>query len=141
MIASSSKLWAMRALPDHYFRPVPIPLLVVGLYGAIQGMILYLLSTYAPGEATSHAPPYLFTSLWLGTTETPSIERALMTANIVVALLLWASYHLNRRSIHGRRWVLQLSYLGAALLLASLQQLCALLTESLPHWTLTQIHP
>jgi hypothetical protein len=131
---------SVRALPWNVFRPVPIPVMVAGLYGGIQAMLLYYFSTYAASEA-ARGWPLLFGTLWLGTEGQPAVGGALTTANVIVAVFLWISYRIGRRSYPGSLRVRQAAYLAAVGLLASLQWACVFLTRSLPTWVLTQIHP
>lgn len=64
-----------------------------------------------------------------------------MTGNVVAAVLLWGNYRVGRRADLARPGVLEISYVGAALLLAALQWACRTLTLAVPNWTVTQIFP
>lgn len=129
----------VRTPPEPNFQPVPIPVVVVGLFCVLQAMGLYFFATYAAEEA-SYGPPFLFGSLWLGV-HGPSIGQAFTTVNLVLAVLLWGAYRVTRTSLPIRSWVLQLSYVCAAILLATLQWACRAVTLSIPRWTITQIYP
>ena len=118
---------------------VPIPAVVVGFLCALEALFLYLLPNF--GISGPGASPFAFEELWFQGHGALSLQETFLGGNVLLAIVLWGCYRVDRSrypSGPGWRWV---SYVGAGFLLGAVQWGCRALSMAAPKIVITRIYP
>ncbi len=127
------------ALLIRGFRTVPIPVIVVGFFCALEALFLFLLPAFGLGDGA--VLPLAFERLWFQRHGLLSLQETLMGGNVLLAVVLWGCYRTGGSQNTRARFVRSVAYVGAGVLLAAVQWACRALSMAAPKLLLTQVYP